>query len=189
MSIAEYWDDLVTTALLGTDRRASTAAGRLGRPGRHTAAPAPTLRCAAGPGGRHRAVRAGVLPGPTVAPLAPPAADPRPVAPRRQPGLERPWRSGGAGDRGCWPWCRRAAACRRSQCPLWLTVATGAHARCWWPLPLGQWMVEWCGAPLHRHAPMPEAELLERMAGLPSCRSCPGHVVQPGRACRRRHHG
>ncbi|MEZ5270899.1 MAG: hypothetical protein R2694_01145 [Ilumatobacteraceae bacterium] len=180
MSIAEYWDDLVTTALLGTDRRAvpTPPPGGLADLAADAAAARPAADAAAALLAQVAATaavrRAGVLPGPTVAPLAPPAADPRPVTP---PGASQTWERLVAE----WPvledeWVLAVVQAGRRLSPELVTPLLARHrgdrvrhARVLVAAgPLGQWMVEWVPAlRCTARAPMPEAELLERMAGLP----------------------
>ena len=107
----QYWHEMVTVALLGTDRRdpPDAAARRPGRPRRrrtraHAVAAAAAAggrvhrraprRCGAGPAGR--------------SPVAPPARDPRPLRP---PAATGTWRRVVADwpvleDEWCWRWSR-----------------------------------------------------------------------------------
>jgi hypothetical protein len=78
-----YWADMVTAALLGTDRRDPPAppVGGLADLAADDPRPTPSQRLLQQVAACTVARRAGVLPGPPVALVAPPAADARPVAP------------------------------------------------------------------------------------------------------------
>lgn len=78
-----YWDALVTTALLGTDRRdpPSAPAGALADLEADLPTPTPSARLLQQAAGLAAARRAGVLPAPPAAPLAAAPADPRPCTP------------------------------------------------------------------------------------------------------------
>lgn len=79
MTIDELWRELVTTALLGTDRRdPPTADGELGDLVADSVRADPSSRMLAQVAACTAVRRAGVLPGPPLTPLAPPAADDRP---------------------------------------------------------------------------------------------------------------
>ncbi|MGI9645641.1 MAG: hypothetical protein ACR2O6_10065 [Ilumatobacteraceae bacterium] len=79
-TFAEHWDSLVTTALLGTDRREPPAvAGAIGDLVADTARPSPSQRMLAEVAACVAVRRAGVVPGPALAPLVPPPVDDRPV--------------------------------------------------------------------------------------------------------------
>ncbi len=91
-----HWDSLVTVALLGTDRREPpVAAGAIGDLVADTARPTPSQRMLAEVAACVAVRRAGVVPGPKLAPLAPPSADDRPVcvpaAAQRWGHLVRSW--------------------------------------------------------------------------------------------------
>lgn len=77
---ARHWDALVTTALLGTDRRDSPAAlpGALADLAADLPSPSPSLRLLQQAAALAALRRAGVLPAPQAPPLAPAPADPRP---------------------------------------------------------------------------------------------------------------
>lgn len=79
MTIDDQWRELVTTALLGTDRRdPPVAAGELGDLVADSVRSDPSSRMLAQIAACTAVRRAGILPGPAVALLAPPAADARP---------------------------------------------------------------------------------------------------------------
>ncbi|MEP1126091.1 MAG: hypothetical protein ABJH68_19595 [Ilumatobacter sp.] len=83
MTIDELWRGLVTTALLGTDRRdPPSAQGELGDLVADSVRADPSSRMLAQVAACTAVRRAGVLPGPPLMPLAPPVADDRPPCPR-----------------------------------------------------------------------------------------------------------
>ncbi len=90
-TIADYWREMVTVALLGTDRRESPAPppGALGDLAADDPQPTPSQRLLQQVAACTVARRAGVLPGASVRVLAPPADDPRPVTP---PAASATWR-------------------------------------------------------------------------------------------------
>lgn len=151
MTLGDYWREMVTVALLGTDRRDPPVPppGGLADLAADDPQPTPSQRLLQQVAGCAVAQRAGVLPGVSAQLLAPPDADPRPVAPpvatgtwRRiiadWPVLEDEWvlavvRSG-----------RRLAP--ELVVPLLARHRTDAtrHARVLVAAgPLGQWMIEW----------------------------------------------
>ncbi|MFF8830523.1 DUF5691 domain-containing protein [Streptomyces sp. NPDC015131] len=111
------WDDLVASALLGTDRRAPAADVLAAAPGRD--APVALLGAAAARTVRRRA---GLLPGPAAAPPEPAAPDGRPALPdaaRRRLAHLLADRSGGSAGGG-----RRGAAPDLMELlPQWLAAA------------------------------------------------------------------
>jgi hypothetical protein len=83
-TVEAWWQDLVTAALLGTDRReppAPPGAGPLTDLVADAQAPTPAARLLVSVAAAVVARRAGMRPGPAVTPLAPPPPDPRPVVP------------------------------------------------------------------------------------------------------------
>ncbi len=88
---ARHWETLVSTALLGTDRRdpPPPPPGALADLAADLPAPTPSQRLLQQVAGLAAARRAGVLPGPTIAPLDPAPIDPRPVTP---PAATSTWR-------------------------------------------------------------------------------------------------
>jgi len=83
VSVAEYWDELLTVGLLGTDRRDVPAppAGALADLAADDPQPSPSARLLQQVGACTAARRAGIVPGPPVAALEPPGADDRPPTP------------------------------------------------------------------------------------------------------------
>ncbi len=81
--IDQYWREMVTVALLGTDRRDPPAppVGGLADLAADDPQPTPSQRLLQQVAGCTVVRRAGLMPGPPVATVAPPAADPRPVTP------------------------------------------------------------------------------------------------------------
>jgi hypothetical protein len=81
--IAEYWREMVTVALLGTDRRdpPSPPVGGLADLAADDPQPTPSQRLLQQVAGCIVAQRAGVVPGATAPSVAPPTDDPRPVTP------------------------------------------------------------------------------------------------------------
>lgn len=90
-TVAEYWHDMVTVALLGTDRRdpPSPPSGGLADLAADDPQPTPSQRLLQQVAGCAIAQRAGVLPGPSARLLAPPEVDPRLVTP---PSATARWR-------------------------------------------------------------------------------------------------
>ena len=91
VTIAEYWREMVTVALLGTDRRESPAPppGAMGDLAADDPQPTPSQRLLQQVSACTVAQRAGLLPGASAQVLAPPADDPRPVTP---PAASATWR-------------------------------------------------------------------------------------------------
>jgi hypothetical protein len=83
MTVAEYWREMVTVALLGTDRREHPAppTGGLADLAADDPQPTPSQRLLQQVAGCAVAQRAGVLPGVATPLVAPPDDDPRPVTP------------------------------------------------------------------------------------------------------------
>lgn len=86
-----YWDDIVTVALLGTDRREPPAppAGGLADLAADDPLPTASQRLLQQVAACTTVRRAGLLPGPPASLIAPPADDPRPVTP---PSATTTWR-------------------------------------------------------------------------------------------------
>lgn len=82
-TVNDYWGDMVTVALLGTDRREPPVplAGGLADLAADDPRPTPSQRLLQQVAACTVAQRAGVLPGAAAALVAPPADDPRPVTP------------------------------------------------------------------------------------------------------------
>ncbi len=79
VTIADHWEELVTVALLGTDRRdPPPPAGPLADLVDDTARSSPSERMLAHVAAAVAVRRAGVVPGPPIEPLAPPEPDDRP---------------------------------------------------------------------------------------------------------------
>ena len=91
VSVADYWREMVTVALLGTDRRdpPSPPAGGLADLAADDPQPTASQRLLQQVAGCAVAQRAGVLAGPAARSLAPPGDDPRPVTP---PSATATWR-------------------------------------------------------------------------------------------------
>ena len=83
VTIADYWREMVTVALLGTDRREPPAApiGALADLAADDPQPTPSQRLLQQVAGCTVAQRAGILPGASAALVAAPDDDPRPVTP------------------------------------------------------------------------------------------------------------
>ena len=168
----DYWNEMVTAALLGTDRRDPPAppVGGLADLAADDPQPTPSQRLLQQVAGCVVVRRAGLLPGAPVASVAPPAPDSRPPTPQS---ATTTWRRVVAD----WPvledeWVLTVVRTRRRLAPELVppvlarhrTDAT-RHARALAAAgPLGDWMIEWsprlaCTA---QHPPVPE-----RMAELP----------------------
>jgi hypothetical protein len=150
-TVADYWREMVTVALLGTDRRDPPAppAGGLADLAADDPQPTPSQRLLQQVAGCAVAQRAGVLPGPSAPLLAPPDDDPRPVTP---PSTTATWRRV-VSD---WPvledeWLLAVIHTGHRLAPelvvpLLARHRTNAtrHARALVAAgPLGQWMIEW----------------------------------------------
>jgi hypothetical protein len=83
VTLEEHWHDLVTVALLGTDRRdpPQPPDGALADVVADAVRPTPSARMLADVAATAVARRAGVVPGPPAVPLQPPPDDPRPMTP------------------------------------------------------------------------------------------------------------
>lgn len=149
--IDAYWQQMVTVALLGTDRRDAPAppAGGLADLAADDPLPTPSQRLLQQVAARTAVRRAGVLPGPPAELVAPPPADPRPITP---PPATATWRR----VIGDWPvledeWVlavlrtgRRVAP--ELVAPLLARHRTDAvrHTRALAAAgPLGLWMIDW----------------------------------------------
>jgi hypothetical protein len=193
MSIEQYWNEMVTVALLGTDRREppSPPDGGLADLAADAPQPTPSQRLLQQVAGCVVVRRAGVQPGPVAATVAPPEADPRPVTP---PAASGTWRRVVAD----WPvledeWLLAVVRCGRRLAPELVPPLLGRHrtdaVRHQRVLaaagPLGPWMVSWsprlaCTAKL---APppgaaqqLPELPMLPEL--LPLLTAEPAHVAR-----------
>ncbi|HQZ35153.1 MAG TPA: hypothetical protein PK020_12050 [Ilumatobacteraceae bacterium] len=147
----DYWQELVTVALLGTDRRdpPTPPTGGLADLAADDPQPTPSQRLLQQVAGCTVVRRAGLLPGAPVATVAPPAHDPRPPTPQS---ATTTWRRL-VGD---WPlledeWVLAVVRTGRRLAPelvppvlaRYRTDAT-RHARALAAAgPLGEWMIEW----------------------------------------------
>ncbi|MDO8363556.1 MAG: hypothetical protein Q7V88_11715 [Actinomycetota bacterium] len=149
--VDQYWREMVTVALLGTDRREppTAPAGGLADLAADDPQGTPSQRLLQQVAACTVVRRAGVLPGPPVQLVAPPAADPRPVTP---PVATATWRRMVSN----WPvledeWLLAVVGCGRRLAPelvppLLARHRTDAvrHARALAAAgPLGPWMIEW----------------------------------------------
>jgi hypothetical protein len=150
-TLDDYWREMVTVALLGTDRRDPPAppTGGLADLAADDPQPTPSQRLLQQVAGCAVAQRAGVLPGPSAQLMAPPDEDTRPVTP---PAATATWRRIVAD----WPvledeWVLAVLHSGRRLAPelvvpLLARHRTDAnrHARALVAAgPLGQWMIEW----------------------------------------------
>ncbi|HEY0518979.1 MAG TPA: hypothetical protein VGC84_05755 [Ilumatobacteraceae bacterium] len=151
VTLGDYWREMVTVALLGTDRRDPPAppTGGLADLAADDPQPTPSQRLLQQVAGCTVAQRAGVLPGASARAIAPPAEDPRPATP---PAATATWRRI-ASD---WPvledeWMLAVIRSGRRLAPELVvpilarhrTDAT-RHARALVAAgPLGRWMIEW----------------------------------------------
>ena len=151
VTVADYWREMVTVALLGTDRRdpPPPPTGGLADLAADDPQPTPSQRLLQQVAGCAVAQRAGVLPGPSARLIAPPNDDPRPVTP---PSATATWRRL-VGD---WPvledeWMLAVIQTGHRLAPelvvpLLARHRTDAtrHARALVAAgPLGEWMIEW----------------------------------------------
>ena len=151
MSLDDYWREMVTVALLGTDRRDPPAppTGGLADLAADNPQPTPSQRLLQQVAGCAVAQRAGVLPGASAQLIAPPDEDPRPVTP---PAATATWRRIVAD----WPvledeWVLAVLHNGRRLAPELVAPLLGRHrndatrhARALVAAgPLGQWMIEW----------------------------------------------
>jgi hypothetical protein len=151
VSLGDYWREMVTVALLGTDRRDPPVApaGGLADLAADDPQPTPSQRLLQQVAGCAVAQRAGVLPAASARLIAPPDDDPRPLTP---PSATTTWRR----IVGDWPvledeWMLAVIHSGRRLSPELVvpilarhrTDAT-RHARALVAAgPLGQWMIEW----------------------------------------------
>jgi hypothetical protein len=151
MTLGDYWREMVTVALLGTDRRDPPAppTGGLADLAADDPQPTPSQRLLQQVAGCAVAQRAGVLPGPSAQLIAPPDDDLRPVTP---PAATATWRRIVAD----WPvledeWVLAVVRSGRRLAPELVAPLLGRHrtdatrhARALVAAgPLGQWMIEW----------------------------------------------
>jgi hypothetical protein len=149
--IDQYWREMVTVALLGTDRREppSPPAGGLADLAADDPQGSPSQRLLQQVAGCMVVRRAGLVPGPPVATVAPPAADPRPVTPHSATAT---WRRLVAD----WPvledeWVLAVIGRGRRLAPELVPSLLGRHradavrhARALAAAgPLGAWMIDW----------------------------------------------
>jgi hypothetical protein len=150
-TVADYWREMVTVALLGTDRRdpPSPPTGGLADLAADDPQPTPSQRLLQQVAGCAVAQRAGVLPGPSARLITPPADDPRPVTP---PSATATWRRV-VGD---WPvledeWMLAVIHTGHRLAPELVVPLLARHradatrhARALVAAgPLGEWMIEW----------------------------------------------
>ena len=174
--IEHYWAEMVTVALLGTDRRDPPAppSGGLADLAADDPQPTPSQRLLQQVAACTVVRRAGVVAGPPAVTVAPPGADPRPVTP---PTATSTWRRVVAD----WPvledeWVlavihsgRRLApelvpsllARHRSDATRHARVLVAAG-------PLGRWMIDWSPRLACTAKQQPVAELLAEVPGLPT---------------------
>ena len=151
MTLGDYWREMVTVALLGTDRRDPPVPppGGLADLAADDPQPTPSQRLLQQVAGCAVAQRAGVLPGVSAQLLAPPDDDPRPVTP---PVASATWRRVIAD----WPvledeWVLAVVSSGRRLAPELVVPLLARHradatrhARVLVAAgPLGQWMIEW----------------------------------------------
>ena len=173
--IEQYWREIVTVALLGTDRREppSPPAGGLADLAADDPQPTPSQRLLQQVAGCTVVRRAGVQPGPPVATVAPPAADDRPVTPQI---ASSTWRRVVAD----WPvledeWVLAVLRNGRRLAPDLVPPLLGRHrtdatrhARALLAAgPLGQWMIDWSPRLACTAKQPPSAELLTSVPELP----------------------
>lgn len=171
----DYWNEMVTVALLGTDRRDPPAppTGGLADLAADDPQPTPSQRLLQQVAGCIVVRRAGLLPGTPVATVAPPAPDPRPPTPQT---ATRTWRRVVAN----WPvledeWVLAVVRNGRRLAPELVppvlarhrTDAT-RHARALVAAgPLGDWMIEWSPRLACTAKQPPVVELLAEVPELP----------------------
>jgi len=173
--IEPYWREMVTVALLGTDRREPPAPppGGLADLAADDPQPTPSQRLLQQVAGCTVVRRAGVQPGPPVATVAPPAADPRPVTPQI---ASTTWRRVVAD----WPvledeWVLAVLRNGRRLAPDLVPPLLGRHrtdatrhARVRLAAgPLGDWMIDWSPRLACTAKQVPVAELLADVPELP----------------------
>ena len=171
----DYWNEMVTVALLGTDRRdpPTPPTGGLADLAADNPQPTPSQRLLQQVAGCTVVRRAGLLPGAPVATVAPPAPDPRPATPQSATST---WRRLVAD----WPlledeWVLAVVRTGRRLAPELVppvlarhrTDAT-RHARALVAAgPLGQWMIEWSQRLACTAKQPPVVELLAEVPELP----------------------
>lgn len=173
--IEQYWREIVTVALLGTDRREPPPppAGGLADLAADDPQPTPSQRLLQQVAGCTVVRRAGVQPGPPVATVAPPAADARPVTPQI---ASSTWRRVVAD----WPvledeWVLAVLRNGRRLAPDLVPPLLGRHrtdatrhARALLAAgPLGQWMIDWSPRLACTAKQPPVVELLSNVPELP----------------------
>jgi len=173
--IEQYWREIVTVTLLGTDRRdpPPPPPGGLADLAADDPQPTPSQRLLQQVAGCTVVRRAGMQPGPPVATVAPPAADPRPVTPQIATST---WRRVVAD----WPvledeWVLSVLRNGRRLAPdlvppLLARHRTDAtrHARALLAAgPLGHWMIDWSPRLACTAKQPPVAELLAEVPELP----------------------
>lgn len=176
VSVAEYWNQMVTVALLGTDRREPPAppSGSLADIAADDPQPTPSQRLLQQVAATTVVRRAGLLPGAPIATVAPPAPDARPVTP---PAASATWRRV-VSD---WPvledeWVLAVVRNGRRLAPelvspLLARHRTDAvrHARAMAAAgPLGAWMIDWSPRLACSAKPSAAPAKLESAAELPA---------------------
>jgi hypothetical protein len=173
--IEQYWREMVTVALLGTDRRdpPTPPVGGLADLAADDPQPTPSQRLLQQVAACTVVRRAGVVAGPPVATVAPPAADDRPVTP---PSATLTWRRV-VGD---WPvledeWVLAVIRTGHRLAPDVVPPLLGRHrtdatrhARALLAAgPLGVWMIDWSPRLACSSKQRPVAELLAELPELP----------------------
>ncbi len=183
MTITDYWGEMVTVSLLGTDRRDPPVppAGGLADLAADNPQPTPSQRLLQQVSACAVAQRAGVLPGPSAPQVAGPPSDPRPLTP---PSATATWRR----IIGDWSvledeWVLAVIHAGRRVAPeLVVPLLTRhrtdpvRHARAMVAAgPLGTWMIEWSprlacssrkAAPAESIAELPELSITPDLVGL-----------------------
>ncbi len=173
--IEQYWREIVTVALLGTDRREPPPppVGGLADLAADDPQPTPSQRLLQQVAGCTVVRRAGVQPGPPVPTVAPPAADARPVTPQI---ASSTWRRVIAD----WPvledeWVLAVLRNGRRLAPDLVPPLLGRHrtdatrhARALLAAgPLGQWMIDWSPRLACTAKQPPVVELFSNVPELP----------------------
>ena len=174
-SLNDYWQEMVTVALLGTDRRDPPAppAGGLADLAADDPQSTPSQRLLQQVAGCTVVRRAGLLPGAPVATVAPPAPDLRPTTPQS---ATRTWRRLVAD----WPvledeWVLSVVRSGRRLAPELVPPVLARyradatrHARALTTAgPLGEWMIEWSPRLACTAKKPPVVELLAEVPELP----------------------
>lgn len=174
VAVRDYWDQMVTVALLGTDRRDPPAppSGGLADLASDDPQPTPSQRLLQQVAATTVVRRAGVLPGLAIATVAPPADDARPITP---PSATSTWQR----IIRDWPlledeWVLAVVRNGRRLAPELVTPLLARHrgddvrhARALVAAgPLGEWMIEW--SPRLACSAKRSASTLEMMAELPA---------------------